>query len=243
MGVDMCVSPERVILLDTQVCTATQLFISFLCTLFLTCEPNRQPILSPSILFQMLDNDYPLPADISSYENLQDLQSLQLAVLIFSICHIVILVHDWTLDIDLWKFIRSVEMLKYRIPDVAAHMATLPDDHTEQTEYYPEMSMNNLALPSITFLICSLSNAQCSSSTSNQTNISRRRHNNPSENPSSASFLNPSVRMFITITIRPQTAWVRRIKNQDRASSSCRWMKHERALRYGPLWSAKNAIC
>lgn len=115
VGVDMCVSPDRVIVLDTQ------------------------PVLSPSILFQMLDGDYPLPADVSSHENLQELQSLQLAVLLFSICHVVVVAHDWAADVDLWKFVRSVEMLKYRIPDVAAHMATLPDDHTEQNEYYPDI--------------------------------------------------------------------------------------------------------
>jgi protein SMG9 len=86
----------------------------------------------------MLDSDHPLPADISSHENLQELQSLQLAVFLFSICNVVVVMHDWAADVDLWKFIRSVEMLKYRIPDVAAHMATLPDDHTEQNEYYPD---------------------------------------------------------------------------------------------------------
>lgn len=95
----------------------------------------------------MLDGDYPLPAEVSSHENLQELQSLQLAVLLFSICHVVVVAHDWAADVDLWKFVRSVEMLKYRIPDVAAHMATLPDDHTEQNEYYPDIGTYHSSLP------------------------------------------------------------------------------------------------
>jgi len=56
----------------------------------------------------------------------------------FSVCQVVIVVQDWLTDIDLWKFVRTVEMLKYRIPDIASHMSTLPDDHTEQNEYYPD---------------------------------------------------------------------------------------------------------
>ncbi len=144
-GVDMCVSPERFILLDTQVSSSPESMRAIIFAQALKKNKNQQhkqqPLLSPSLMFQMLLNDYPLPSDVTSHENFQEIQSIQLAVLMFSVCHVVIVLHEWLADVNFWKFLRTVEMLKYRIPDVASPTVTLSEDHSEQTEYYPDLGM------------------------------------------------------------------------------------------------------
>jgi len=41
--------------------------------------------------------------------------------------------------LNFWKFVRSVEMLKFRIPDVAAPNLALSSDHDRHSEYYPDV--------------------------------------------------------------------------------------------------------
>jgi len=56
----------------------------------------------------------------------------------FSICHVVIIVSE-NIDLHFWKFIRTVEMLKYRIPNIASPNLSLSSDHDENSEYYPDI--------------------------------------------------------------------------------------------------------
>ena len=63
VGVDVMLTPERLILLDTQ------------------------PLLSPSVLLEMQRQQPPLPAEAQTYENLQELFSLRLSMLMLSVCH------------------------------------------------------------------------------------------------------------------------------------------------------------
>ena len=134
----MCISPERFILLDTQVDLFVQSFVKYESESLIFDITPSQPVLSPSVLMQMMRNDQPLSSDMSSHENLQELQSLQLAVFMLSVCHVVIIATD-AVDINFWKFFRTVEMLKYRIPDVAAPNGIVADDHNADTEYYPDV--------------------------------------------------------------------------------------------------------
>lgn len=49
---------------------------------------------------------------------MHELQCLQLAVFLLSVCHVVIVVQDGNcIDWKLWNFIQSAAMLKTRIPD------------------------------------------------------------------------------------------------------------------------------
>ena len=76
-GVDISVTPERIILLDTQA------------------------LFSPSALAELYKTEPPLPSECSSYEHMHELQSLQLAIFLLSVCHMVIAVQDGNI-ID-WK--------------------------------------------------------------------------------------------------------------------------------------------
>jgi len=66
VGIDVAVTPERLILLDTQ------------------------PLLSASVLLAMQGSA--LPPNAQSHENLHEVQALQLAMLVLSVCHVVVLV-------------------------------------------------------------------------------------------------------------------------------------------------------
>ena len=63
VGVDVMLTPERLLLLDTQ------------------------PLLSPSVLLEMQRQQPPLPAEAQTYENLLELFSLRLSMLMLSVCH------------------------------------------------------------------------------------------------------------------------------------------------------------
>eukprot|EP00005_Dracoamoeba_jomungandri_P004270 CAMPEP_0174259672 /NCGR_PEP_ID=MMETSP0439-20130205/8481_1 /TAXON_ID=0 /ORGANISM="Stereomyxa ramosa, Strain Chinc5" /LENGTH=226 /DNA_ID=CAMNT_0015343659 /DNA_START=154 /DNA_END=835 /DNA_ORIENTATION=- len=114
VGIDLTVTSDRFIFLDSQA------------------------VLSASILAATMKSELPLPPDVISYENLQEVQSIKLAALMFSICHVVIIVSE-NIDLHFWKFIRTVEMLKYRIPNIASPNLSLSSDHDENSEYYPDI--------------------------------------------------------------------------------------------------------
>lgn len=91
-----------------------------------------QPILSPSILDHLINNDRKLPPEYNlphtyvetqvsvwqrlrtefSQQWLSDLslmkicqQSLQIAAFLFTVCHVVILVQDWFTDVNLYRWV------------------------------------------------------------------------------------------------------------------------------------------
>ena len=72
-GVDVQVTAERLILLDTQ------------------------PLLSASLLLSMTGS--PVPPSVHSHENLLEVQALQLCALLLSVCHVVLLVQDAAADV------------------------------------------------------------------------------------------------------------------------------------------------
>lgn len=121
-GIDMYVTRNRIIYLDTQ------------------------PIMSPSVNVKLLQqqdsnlvkkyqhSDYPIEStDV-------EIQSLQLITFLFSICHVVLFVQDYWLDPDLIRFLQTAEMLKPSTP-------TALDEAI--VEYFPHIIfLHNKAQPS-----------------------------------------------------------------------------------------------
>jgi protein SMG9 len=108
-GVDLLVTSNRVILLDTQ------------------------PMLSASVMDRLVqqENKKFTGTDFASTENAMEIQSLQLAAFLLSVCHVVILVQDWFFDPNLVRFLQSAEMLKPSTP------TTSQDE--EIIEYFPHL--------------------------------------------------------------------------------------------------------
>ncbi|KAG9293999.1 hypothetical protein G9A89_019337 [Geosiphon pyriformis] len=109
-GVDIHVTPERIILLDTQ------------------------PIFSLSILERALRNDY--ISDHILPETWLEMQSLQLVIFLLSVCNVVLTVTE-SMDFNTWDFLKKAEMLKYRIPEFPSLPSLAPVDGS--IEYYPDV--------------------------------------------------------------------------------------------------------
>ncbi|XP_030640442.1 protein SMG9 [Chanos chanos] len=113
-GIDFYITQERVIFLDTQ------------------------PILSPSILDHLINNDRKLPPEYNLPHTYVEMQSLQIAAFLFTVCHVVIVVQDWFTDINLYRFLQTAEMLKPSTPS-ASHDSSGSSGADEGTEYYPHI--------------------------------------------------------------------------------------------------------
>ena len=99
-GVDAVLTGERLLLLDTQ------------------------PLLSPSVMVSL--GAAPLPAEAQSAENLLELHSLRLCMLMLSVCHYVLVVHDVALDARLLRLLRCAQLLRSRLPDVSTVSSLVP---------------------------------------------------------------------------------------------------------------------
>uniref|UniRef100_A0A8B9JSB8 Nonsense-mediated mRNA decay factor SMG9 n=1 Tax=Astyanax mexicanus TaxID=7994 RepID=A0A8B9JSB8_ASTMX len=113
-GIDFYITQERVIFLDTQ------------------------PILSPSILDHLINNDRKLPPEYNLPHTYVEMQSLQIAAFLFTVCHVVIVVQDWFTDINLYRFLQTAEMLKPSTPS-ASHDSTGSSGPDDGSEYYPHL--------------------------------------------------------------------------------------------------------
>lgn len=92
-GMEMFITEERIILLDTQA------------------------ILSSSILDRLLGPDkQSMPPEYSSADNYAEMQSLYIAAFLLTVCHVVMVVEDWFSDINIIEFIKRAEMLKPATP-------------------------------------------------------------------------------------------------------------------------------
>uniref|UniRef100_A0A1B6E5D5 Protein SMG9 n=1 Tax=Clastoptera arizonana TaxID=38151 RepID=A0A1B6E5D5_9HEMI len=113
VGVDMVVTTNRVILLDSQPMLSAAIM-----------EKNFQPESSRK-------SSQPGSLEFSSIENAMEVQSLQIAAFLLSVCHVVLLVQDWFFDPNLVRFIQTAEMLKPPTP------TTSQDE--ELVEYFPHV--------------------------------------------------------------------------------------------------------
>ncbi|XP_043391138.1 protein SMG9 isoform X3 [Chelonia mydas] len=113
-GIDFFITQERIIFLDTQ------------------------PILSPSILDHLINNDRKLPPEYNLPHTYVEMQSLQIAAFLFTVCHVVIVVQDWFTDLSLYRFLQTAEMVKPSTPS-PSHESTGSSGADEGTEYYPHV--------------------------------------------------------------------------------------------------------
>ncbi|XP_076350397.1 nonsense-mediated mRNA decay factor SMG9 isoform X2 [Tachypleus tridentatus] len=113
-GVDIYVTSERMILLDTQ------------------------PLLSASVMDHMIQFEKKIPCgtDYRATEIALQIQSLQIAAFLLTVCHTVILVQDWFTDPNLLRFIQSAEMLKPATPTNPHDLSASIED---TTDYYPHL--------------------------------------------------------------------------------------------------------
>ncbi|XP_015224345.2 nonsense-mediated mRNA decay factor SMG9 [Lepisosteus oculatus] len=113
-GIDFFITQERVIFLDTQ------------------------PILSPSVLDHLINNDRKLPPEYNLPHTYVEMQSLQIAAFLYTVCHVVVVVQDWFTDLSLYRFLQTAEMLKPSTPS-ASHDSSGPPGSEEGSEYYPHL--------------------------------------------------------------------------------------------------------
>ncbi|KYM94720.1 Protein SMG9, partial [Cyphomyrmex costatus] len=106
-GIDFFITKNRVIYLDTQ------------------------PILSGFVIDSAasFDQKKGAPDFMNSDSNLE-LQSLQFAAFLFSVCHVIIFVQDWFVDPNLVRFLQTAEMLK------PSSTTVIDQDYVE---YYPHL--------------------------------------------------------------------------------------------------------
>ncbi|ELU10061.1 hypothetical protein CAPTEDRAFT_152427 [Capitella teleta] len=91
-GIDLHLTEERTIFLDSQ------------------------PVLSASILDQMIQHDVKYHGEYSTVENCMEMQSLQLGSFLFTVCNIVIVVMEGFSDLNVFRFLQTAEMLKPQTP-------------------------------------------------------------------------------------------------------------------------------
>ncbi|XP_033747207.1 protein SMG9-like [Pecten maximus] len=110
-GVDMFVSGERIIFLDTQ------------------------PVMSASVLDRLIRHDKKIGSEYSTAENCIEIQSLQQAAFLMNVCHVVLVVEDWFTDTSFLRFLLTAEMLKPSSPS-SNHDNPSGDD---TSDYFPNL--------------------------------------------------------------------------------------------------------
>lgn len=101
VGIEPRISAERLILLDTQ------------------------PVFSPSVLAEMMRPDGSSTISVLGGESLSselahELMGIQLGVLLASICHILLVISDGVHDINMWRLMLTVDLLKHGVPDLSS---------------------------------------------------------------------------------------------------------------------------
>ncbi|XP_053375253.1 nonsense-mediated mRNA decay factor SMG9-like [Mercenaria mercenaria] len=112
-GIDIFVTSQRVIFLDCQ------------------------PLLSASVLDQLIHNEKKIPPEYTTAENFAEIQSLQQVTLLLTVCNVVMVVQDWFTDLSVLHFLQTAEMLKPSTPSSSGHDSnSAPEDHPD---YYPHI--------------------------------------------------------------------------------------------------------
>ncbi|XP_043726106.1 protein SMG9-like [Telopea speciosissima] len=98
VGMELRVSAERLVLLDTQ------------------------PIFSPSVLAEMMRPDGSSTISILHGESLSadlahELMGIQLGVFMASVCHVILVISEGVHDMNMWHLMLTVDLLKHGIPD------------------------------------------------------------------------------------------------------------------------------
>ncbi|XP_052801147.1 nonsense-mediated mRNA decay factor SMG9-like [Mya arenaria] len=109
-GIDIHVTSQRVILLDSQ------------------------PLLSASVLDQLIHNEKKIPPEYNFAENYAEIQSMQHVSFLLTVCNVVLVVQDWFTDMALLRFLLTAEMLK---PSTPTHDTSSTSD--DQPDFYPHV--------------------------------------------------------------------------------------------------------
>ncbi|TVT98460.1 hypothetical protein EJB05_46745, partial [Eragrostis curvula] len=114
-GIDIRISNERVILLDTQ------------------------PVYSPSVLIDMMrpDGSSTVPVlngDPLSAELAHELMGIQLGVFLASVCNIVLVVSEGINDLSMWELMLTVDLLKHNIPDPSSLTSSASQDKENKND-------------------------------------------------------------------------------------------------------------
>ena len=99
---------------------------------------DSQPLNSVSMLdraMQLIDKKH--NAEFSTLETTIEMQSLQVVGYLMTICHVVVLVQDNFVDMDLMEFIQTAEMLKPSSPALIGS-SNSDSESSQMVEYFPE---------------------------------------------------------------------------------------------------------
>ena len=126
-GVQAFVTAERTILLDVQ------------------------PLLSSSVLDKNINADKKhLGNDFKYYENYIEMQSIELACFILSVCNVVLIAEDWFVDPNLFRLLQTAEML---MPNMSANSTTSnTNGGVQQQQQQEEFHMEN-GLPHFVYVL------------------------------------------------------------------------------------------
>ncbi|XP_010261637.1 PREDICTED: protein SMG9-like isoform X1 [Nelumbo nucifera] len=132
-GIELRISAERLILLDTQ------------------------PIFSPSVLAEMTRPDGSSTISVVSGEVLSadlahEIMSIQLGVFLTSICHVLLVISEGVHDINMWHLMLTVDLLKHGIPDPSSLASSYSQGSNlgpekENKETWQEAGEEYLAFP------------------------------------------------------------------------------------------------
>ncbi|TRY62698.1 hypothetical protein TCAL_02054 [Tigriopus californicus] len=112
-GINVWVSPERVIYLDCQ------------------------PLLSASVLDRTIQIDKKHSAEFNTAENTMEMHSLQHLAFFYNICHHVILIQDWFADSNVLRLLQTAEMLK---PSSPAKTCESDEGSNQIVEHFPVLN-------------------------------------------------------------------------------------------------------
>ena len=113
VGVDMFASPERIILLDTQ------------------------PVLSASLMDSLIRQEKKYPQEYTSAENCVEMQSLQIASFLMTVCHVILVTQDWFTDLTFLRSLLTAEMLRPQT-HTSSHEGSQGNSHQDDIpEFYP----------------------------------------------------------------------------------------------------------
>ncbi|KAL8599177.1 hypothetical protein ACOMHN_007893 [Nucella lapillus] len=113
VGVEMFVTPERIILLDTQ------------------------PVFSASVMDVLIRQEKKYSQDYTSTETCVEVQSLQIASFLMTVCHVIIVAQDWFTDVTFMRSLLTAEMLRPQT-HMSGHEGSQSSSHQEDTsDFHP----------------------------------------------------------------------------------------------------------
>ena len=102
-----------------------------------------QPLLSSSVLDKTINAEKKhLGNDFKYYENYIEMQSIELACFILSVCNVVLIAEDWFVDPNLFRLLQTAEML---MPNMSANSTTNNTNGSsqQQQQQQEEFHMEN----------------------------------------------------------------------------------------------------